>query len=190
MFNKSKEDLELLNENAYTGSIFTNSNQYINKEMICYCKLKGTDEGSKEMCQLFDELKTKSMYLTTLLAVFIAVSNYLFRSILVYLVEFLELDTYTEETYLVKAAVFSTTFMNSGILIILMSAHSKSPIFKSLFKGEYADFTPDWFENIGTIIITNLFINALYPLIELVIHYVKLMYLIMTDQRTWVPWKL
>ena len=101
--------------------------------MICFCQNKQNDRQSDEMCQLFNELKTKSMYMTTLLAIFIAGSNFLFRSILIYLVDFLELDTYTQETYLVKAAVFSTTFMNSGILIILMSAHSEIIIFKKVF---------------------------------------------------------
>ena len=40
---------------------------------------------------------------------------------------------------------------------------------KNIFMGEYADFTPQWFNDLGSIIFTNLIINSLYPLIELMI---------------------
>ena len=59
--------------------------------------------------------------------------------------------------------------MNTGIIIILMSAHSSAPILKHIFKGDYADFSPAWFVDIGKIIIGSLTFNIFSPVIELVI---------------------
>lgn len=103
------------------------------------------------------------------------------RSVLIYFTSLLGPETYTQETYQVKLAVFVTTFMNSGLLIILMTANSNVPILKEIFKGEYADFTSNWFDSVGTLIVTNLLINSFYPLIELVIGYIKLTCMKMVD---------
>ena len=45
-----------------------------------------------------------------------------------------------------KTAVFLVTFLNNGILMILMSFRIDV---KFLNDGQYADFTPGWFGDIG-----------------------------------------
>ena len=76
------------------------------------------------MCDLFDSLQAKSKRSSTVVGLFIAGVNFLFRSIMIYFTNLLKPETQTIETNQVKTAVFLVTFMNSGILIMLMSAYS------------------------------------------------------------------
>lgn len=71
-----------------------------------------------------------------------------------------------------------------------MTSYSHNPNFDKIFNGEYSDFTPKWFDSIGTFIMTNLIINSFYPLIELLINYAILVFFMMVDQSIWNPWKL
>ena len=85
----------------------------------------------------------------------IALMNYIFRTILIYYTAILKPETETIQTNQVKTAVFISTFLNSGVLVILMSANSKAPILKIIFQGHYSDFSSQWFDDVGFIIIIN-----------------------------------
>lgn len=95
--------------------------------------------------------------------------NFVFRTLMIEFSYLLKPTTTTQGMNWVKEAIFSVSFTNGCILIILMSAESKNPIMKNIFMGKYADFTPNWFDDIGNIIVSNLVTNAMYPLIELLL---------------------
>ena len=50
-----------------------------------------------------------------------------------------------------------------------MSAYSRHPLLKYVFQGEFADFSTKWFHDSRPIILTNLILNALDPIIVVVI---------------------
>ena len=88
---------------------------------------------------------------------------------------------------MVAAACFIVSFFNSGILLILMSAKSNFPILDQFFQGAYADFSPDWYNDIGYIIFTNSLINSLYPLMDVLIYMPLWQFKKMRDQGKWYP---
>ena len=59
----------------------------------------------------------------------------MFSKMMVYFAGQLTPETNTILTNYVKTAVFTVTFFNSGILIMLMSAKSNAPILKDMFRG-------------------------------------------------------
>lgn len=140
--------------------------------MICYCNTQTIDESTKDICNLFKELKDKSNKSSIFIGLVIAVANFIFRTMLIYFSSLLQPETETKETNQVKTAVFIATFSNSGLLILLMSAYSRAPFFKHIFKGNYADFSPEWINDLGSIIVSSVVFNALNPLIDICIKYV------------------
>ena len=103
------------------------------------------------------------------IGIFIAVVNYFFRTLMIYFAYLLKPATVTQEMNWVKDAIFCVSFINGGILLILMSAKSHHRFIGYFLNGVYADFTPMWFNDIGQIVVSNLMTNAFYPFIELLL---------------------
>ena len=101
------------------------------------------------------------------IGIFIAVINYIFRSIMIASTGLLKPATFTDEMNYVKLAIYCVTFFNSGLLVIAIGAYSNTFILRYIFRGPYGDFTPEWYNDIGQIIFVSLCINAFFPVIEL-----------------------
>lgn len=175
-FGRKEETLLFLNE-KFLQSLLKETQDRFHKSMACYChifELKKSElkmpEDAKAMCTLLDSLGTKLKYSSTVLGLFIAIVNFIFRTLLIEFAYLLKPSTFTGEMNQMKSVIFFVSFLNSGLLIILMSAYTDAPWLSIIFRGQYADFTPEWFNDIGQIIKINLFTNALYPLIELVMY--------------------
>lgn len=63
--------------------------------MYCYCHLKEIDNDTEKMCDRLDHLKTRSNHLSKILAIFIAGSNYLSKTLLIYFVSLFKPETNT-----------------------------------------------------------------------------------------------
>lgn len=137
-------------QNIFT---FLDEKLYFNKDIICYCWTQKQDEDTEDICKFFEFVKFIQYRSLIIISLIIAAMNYIFRTILIYYTAILKPETGTVETNQVKTAVFICTFLNSGILLILMSANSSAPILKHIFKGRYTDFSSDWFDDVGLIII-------------------------------------
>lgn len=122
------------------------------------------------MCELLSQLESKLKYSSTAVGLFIAIVNFIFRTMMIEFAYLLKPVTFTEEMNLMKRVIFLVSFLNSGILIMLMSAYTDKPILSFFLRGQYSDFSPEWFNDIGQIVKINLITNALYPLIELVLY--------------------
>ena len=135
------------------------------------------------MCELMENLEWSLSWSSTFLGLFIAGVNFVFRTLLIGSAHLLKPSTFSEEMKLMKRVIFFVSFLNGGILIILMSAYyDKGPV-SYLLRGQYADFTPEWFDDIGKIISTNLITTALYPFIEIIIYKTVQTIQIMKDQK-------
>lgn len=61
--------------------------------MVCYCMTQVVDSDTSEMCKLFDDLKSKAKWSSTIVGVFIAVVNFIFRSMMIYFANLLKPET-------------------------------------------------------------------------------------------------
>ena len=106
--------------------------------MICYCQtqtIKDDDSLVFEMCASFEHLEAKAHWTSKIISILLAIFNFMFGYIMVYFAGQLMPETNTILTNYVKTAVFTVTFFNSGIVIMLMSAKSNAPILKDIFRG-------------------------------------------------------
>lgn len=67
--------------------------------------------------------------------------------------------------------------MNMGLIMILLNYNYKNSIDLSqvsfIFLGKFDDFTPDWYESIGAIIILTMIFNIATPIAEFIITVIK-----------------
>ena len=83
-------------------------------------------------------------------------------------------------------------FISIGVLFLLVHARFSSTIIPSgflsfFFKGEYSDFTREWFERVGVLIIVSMFWNMFSdPLTQLVFSFYRRIKLAW-DRRAWRP---
>lgn len=91
---------------------------------------------------------------------FIAMGNTCFRYLIIFIIKNIGFSTQTEEMQKVKAGVFIISFFNSAFLVLLMNAEVW------LLKGKYNDFSSDWYQSTGSIIISSMAFTAVYPVIE------------------------
>ena len=94
----------------------------------------------------------------------LSVVSYIFRYIIVYTVQHIGYDSLSKEIYAVRNAVFIVTFVNNALLVLIMSADFEKI---NYFQGKYSDFNQDWFSDIGSIIVSSMTFNAVYPILEI-----------------------
>jgi hypothetical protein len=91
---------------------------------------------------------------------------------------FFRLLTKLESHRLITAELFSYTvkrafllIMNMALIMIILNMKYSSGLdmnqFSFLLQGKYNDLTPDWYINIGAIIILTMIFNITFPIIEL-----------------------
>ena len=166
-------------------------------EMYCLCnKLKlekiekHPNQKIQTMCDLIFSLQSRLNFSSTGIGLFIAIVNFIFRTLLIWSADQLQPSTFTDELIHMKRIIFIVAFLNSGILIILMSANFDKPILRQIFTGQYNDFTSEWYTDVGQIIKINLMTNAAYPFIEMVMLTTMQRYSMMRDQDSWNPCKI
>ena len=65
--------------------------------------------------------------------------------------------------------VFIVQFFNTAILLLLVNANlSETRLWglNKIFTGPYTDFSQDWYNDVGVIIVSTMVIGAIFPLIE------------------------
>ena len=111
------------------------------------------------------------------ISVMINIVNTVIKLILVNLIQIIGEDTRSATNRSVKMGVFVTQFFNTGILILLSSAnfqYTNVPILNQYLRGQYTDFTSDWYKDVGAIIVKAMLIASIMPVVEFFISYAKL----------------
>ena len=111
------------------------------------------------------------------ISLMINIVNTVIKLILVNLIQVIGEDTRSATNRSVKMGVFVTQFFNTGILILLSSAnfqYTNVPILNQYLRGQYTDFTSDWYKDVGAIIVKAMLIASIMPVVEFFISYGKL----------------
>ena len=80
----------------------------------------------------------------------------------------MRLKTNSENFTSASILIFLMTFLNTAIVILIGNADVKNalPLLGFLMHGKYNDYSPDWFEDIGEILVISMVINIFIPIIE------------------------
>ncbi len=105
---------------------------------------------------------------------FIVLANFIMRIIINTLIKNIGFKTQSETISHIKDSVFFGAFCNTAILLLLVNANFGQiaiPIFEEIFKGKYPDFTPQWYNDIGDVLVGVMIFNIYWPLIEFIFFY-------------------
>lgn len=105
------------------------------------------------------------------IAFIIIAVNIILKIVIIQLCFWIGEDTESEQKSLITNGVFYAQFFNTGILIILVNANLKDQTFighhiKKFFNGQHADYTPDWYIDVGLVILQTMVIQVFMPIVN------------------------
>ena len=115
---------------------------------------------------------------------------YIIRLILIWIATKLRFRSVTDETIWVTIAIYYMSIFNYGIVYLAApwdSRDSNSTLLKAFFGGIYPEFNAFWFNDIGTMVISTMIFNAIYPVIEFVGYWFLRYFFRVLDQRSLWP---
>lgn len=101
----------------------------------------------------------------------IVIVNYVIRENIIKLITWVSYKTETEQMDMITKFTFYGLFFNTAFLLMLVNANlQQQPITFWLTFGTFADFNSDWYRIVGNVIVDTMFLNALWPFIDIVIY--------------------
>ena len=105
-----------------------------------------------------------------LMPVLITIFNFILMYISSFLLYYVRLQNKTVELAVILSVSFMMTFINTGVIILLVNGYSESIDLGSLiFKGEYPDFDFYWYNNISKFFLTPMFLDLISPIYSFLI---------------------
>ena len=101
---------------------------------------------------------------------FIVALNLILKKIIIKLIHWVGEDTLSQQLSSIANYVFAAQFFNTGLLLLLINANltEHQPYFLTkFFKGNYYDYTVNWYYNVGEVIVQTMLINSLLPYITI-----------------------
>jgi hypothetical protein len=144
-------------------------------ESYCFCKYQEwtdivEDKDLGSYCSYFMTKITTSLVLKFFSACGIIFINFILRMIFKKLSRFERVSNKTKEEHNIMIKVFFAIFINTALIILIVNANFSriSAIYKipgssDIFTGKYADFTREWYINIGESIIFTILICVISP---------------------------
>jgi len=107
------------------------------------------------------------MVMGNLLSYIIVGINYIIRTIMIMLLSWIGYSSETDKLTKITTFTFYMLFFNTAFLLMLVNADlSEQPVNFGLTGGQYGDFNALWWKQIGNALLSTMFINAIFPLLE------------------------
>lgn len=112
-----------------------------------------------------------STALGTAISFIIIAVNTILKIVTIKLVEYIQEDTLSEQLSSVTIYVFVAQFFNTAFILLLVNANLSEhsiPVLRNVLKGDFYDYSPEWYEQVGFSIVKAMIINMITPYITLV----------------------
>ena len=140
----------------------------------CFCNDEQTDGAEADavygpkkipVCQDYFDSQFTTLILTNGITVIIIAINYLLKMFTIMLITWIGYDTHSELMTKITNGVFIALFFNTGILLILTNSNFSdvSSWLTAIFHGTYYDYSPLWYANVGSILVSTMWLNAFMP---------------------------
>lgn len=107
-------------------------------------------------------------YFTSL---FLSITNMVVRNFIYKIIDLIRFDSLSSRTSSIITAIFFTTFINSGIIMLFTNANLKYSILSFIpIYRQHTDIGKDWYLEFVPQIILNQIFAAFWPWIEIVIY--------------------
>lgn len=95
--------------------------------------------------------------------------NVILTKVVVWSVQYIGFSSHSETFTMSSILIFVMTFFNTAILLLLGNADIRAqiPFLGWLLHGKYNDYSTDWFNDIGDILVVSMIINIFIPPAEL-----------------------
>lgn len=97
---------------------------------MCWCKLHSSvtkiakaDEPTKELCYTYQYDMKLGLVLTNTVTILVTVTNIIIRTINIKLINIIGFSTKSEQVSLIMRSIFWTTFINTGIIVLMTNAN-------------------------------------------------------------------
>lgn len=99
---------------------------------------------------------------------FIVFLNYFLRIIIMEMIKRIGYHTETRETNMIMIFVFIVQFLNTAVIITLINANTnEAGLPLGIFNGANSDFNYEWYDEIGSALVSTMLFNAYWPFIEI-----------------------
>lgn len=102
---------------------------------LCYCKLHSNpadiaklDEPKDDVCYIYQQDKAIGMGLTNFVTALVTIMNIIIRTTNIKLIKAIGYDTVSKEVSMIMLAVFYSTFVNTGIILLMTNAELRYSI--------------------------------------------------------------
>jgi len=140
---------------------------YCTKDIIGRLSDVFTDANNEKLCQTWLKDKFTMLSITFAIVFGVIIINFVIQFIFQGLSKFEKHSTLNKQLSQRVLKVFVAQFLNTGILILLINAKIKEI---SFWQGKFTDISPLWYENVGSTLLSTMFINIFtIPAIKLVL---------------------
>ncbi|CAI2373992.1 unnamed protein product [Moneuplotes crassus] len=137
-----------------------------------YLLQKGQIMGGK-VCYHWSQGKSLIFVLDLVIAAVIAITDFVLRVIIIFLVEWVDFKSLTHRLVIVQSLLFFSQYLNSGLSLMLISFNIDEMVQRHVpyLDGDYPDFTQRWFFEVSSSFITPMAANVAIPVLEFVATY-------------------
>ena len=140
--------------------------------LTCYCKANIID-FSLSQCSEWRKSYFTFLAIPIIISLFLVVLNVAVTNIFRLLSKFESHRLISDELYSYTLKRSFLLIMNTVLIMIILNMKYTNGVDKSevsfLLQGKYNDLTPDWYVDIGTVIIMTMIFNISFPIIELIL---------------------
>jgi len=108
--------------------------------------------GQVAICNLYKNDVHKAFIYSAVISVIIVAINSVLRIVIVKLIEWVGEDTYSEQLSSITNVVFYAQFLNTGLLLPLISGNlteHEPKLVTKYMNGKYYDYVPVWYDEVG-----------------------------------------
>lgn len=132
----------------------------------CYCKQYKS--VSAELCKTYSWDYLLGLATANSVTFLISVVNIVLRTVNISLITKVGLPTESLKTSMIMKSIFFTSFVNTGIILLLTNADFRFSVLKFIpINNQYADFDKNWYLDIAPSLIQTMLIYAFFPYIEI-----------------------
>lgn len=144
-------------------------------QIFCYCKFKTWTEiinntSLASYCTYFIKVTTTNLMIKFFSSCGVILINFILRFVFKRLSKFERVSNKTKEQLNIMVKVFVATFINTALIVLLVNANFSRvpaiyyiPYTDKIFTGTYADFTREWYLNIGDSIVLTMIMCVFSP---------------------------
>jgi len=122
-----------------------------------------------------------------MIAFIIIAFNLILKTVIIKLISSIRYDTQSEMLSQITNGVFIAQFLNTGFVLLLvnsnMTEHSPKFITRYIASGQFRDYVPLWYSEVGAKILQTMIINSIMPYVTLATSCIIPKVMIMRDSK-------